>query len=629
MARFENLAQMQRESCKAFSDRPVFGEKKGGTYQWITYGEFAQMVEHCQGGLAQLGVGKGDRVACIANNRTEWAVGAYATYNLAAVWVPMYEAQLAKDWKYILNDCGAKVLIVANDAIYDKTRAFVEEIESLEHIVNLAGTGEGSWTGLLASGKAHAKAPNDVAPDDIMGLIYTSGTTGNPKGVVLSHANIVSNVDAIQGKFDIGPEDVSLSFLPWAHSFGQTAELHVLTSLGASLGLAESVQTLIQNFSEVKPTILISVPRVFNKIYDGLRKRMADESGFKRFMFQAGLKAAADKRGALDAGRSPGGWTKFRYGLFDKLVFSKVRDRFGGRLRYACSGGAALSPEVATFIDDMNITVYEGYGLTETSPIVTTNRPEARKIGSVGKAIPGVEVIIDGADGKPNTEGEVMVAGPNVMVGYYNLPDQTADVIFEQEGKRIFRTGDLGKLDDEGFLFITGRVKEIYKLENGKYVAPAPLEEQLQLSGYILQVFISGFNKPYNIALIVPDAEAVLRWANEHGVSGSLGELCENDAVRGLIQEELDKYGADFKGYERPRKFLLVPDEMTVDNGMLTPSMKMKRRTIEEVYGERLDALYAGEAEGRKAAPAKTDAGGTEAKAASKPATGEPAQPSE
>ena len=352
-----------------------------------------------------------------------------------------------------------------------------------------AATGEPagvvSYASLLNTG--HSVPSVMPKPSDTAGLIYTSGTTGNPKGVVLTHDNIASNVSATHAIFPMELADRSLSFLPWAHVFGQTAELHTLLSTGASMAICEGVDRILDNLAEVQPTLLFSVPRIFNKIYTSVQQQIAARPKAVQMLVHRALEVAAKER--------TGERLKVRelalLTLVDRLVFSKVRARFGGRLKYAFSGGAALSREVAEFIDSLGITVYEGYGLTETSPVVTANAPGARKIGSVGRPIPGVRVEIDpamgvskpSADGKSTRfEGEIVVYGHNVMQGYHNRPEENDKVMMPDGG---FRTGDLGKLDEDGFLWITGRIKEQYKLENGKYVTPVPIEEELKLSPFI------------------------------------------------------------------------------------------------------------------------------------------------
>lgn len=587
---YQTLNDLYRDAVQSYPNNRLFGTKRNGAYEWIAYKEFGELVDAFRGGLASLGIGKGDTVAIIANNRVEWAVAAYATYGIGAKFCPMYEAQLAKDWKYIIEDSEAKLLLVANQTIYDQTKGFVDEVDSLERVIFFDGPNDhdDSYAKLLEKGRQSPAEIADVGKDDICGFIYTSGTTGNPKGVLLSHYNICSNVNAIHGMLDIGETDVSLSFLPWAHSFGQTVELHALFSMGASLGLAESVQTIIANLAEVRPTLLFSVPRIFNRIYDGVHKKMEAEGGLKKSLFDSALQNSDRLREEQERGSVSFG-TNMKDKFFDKLVFSKIRERFGGRLRYAFSGGAALSPEVARFIDNLHITVYEGYGLTETSPIVTCNRPNARKIGSVGKPIPGVEVLLEPVEGYPDANvGEICVKGPNVMQGYHNLPDKTAEVI-DADGK--FHTGDLGRRDEEGYIFVIGRVKEQYKLENGKYVVPAPMEEQLKLSPFINQIMIEGTNKPFNVAAIVVDMDTTKEWASDKGMS--VEDALASPEFQEVMKGEIDKWGSNFKSYEKPKKFVLSSEEWSTENDMLTPSMKVKRRKVMEAFGDKLEALYA------------------------------------
>lgn len=589
--RFDSLVAIYEHATKSFADNPLFGTKRGGEWKWTTYREFAQITDDVRAGLAELGVGAGDRVAMIANNRAEWAIAAYATYGRAAAFVPMYESQHAKDWEYILRDCGAKVLICATEKVLDEILTVRDGLDQLEHVVVIDGKAKGgaiTWDELRAKGKGKRVPNARPAPDDLAGLIYTSGTTGNPKGVRLSHANLASNVSAMHEVFPMSPEDRSLSFLPWAHSFGQTVELHGLFSMGASMGIAESVDKIIDNLAEVKPTLLFSVPRIFNRIYDRLHKQMAEAPALRRRIFETAVANAAHRKKLAEQKRSSG-FADFKQRLFDRIVFQKVRDRFGGRLRYAFSGGAAISKEVAEFIDNLGITVYEGYGLTETSPIATANWPGARKIGSVGKAIPGVRIGIDlGATGDPRN-GEIVVYGHNVMQGYYNLPTEDEKVFTDDGG---FRTGDMGYLDDEGFLYITGRIKEQYKLENGKYVAPAPLEELLKLSPYIANTFVFGDNKPYNVALVVPDMKELAEWAQHHGIHKRGSELLADDKVTALLRDEVDKHSAEFKQFEKIKKIKLIDEDFTQDNGMLTPKLSLKRRVVMQRWGEELEKLY-------------------------------------
>ena len=588
------LVDLITHSTVTYADNPLIGQRSGdGDWSWTTYAEFSSALDRARGGLASLGVTAGDRVAIISDNRLEWAVGAYATYMLGAAWVPMYEAQTQKEWKFILRDCGAKVLFAATDGIRAQIEEIAADLPELSTIVVIddpAGGNAIDYTELLARGAENPVPVAVVDEADLAGLIYTSGTTGNPKGVMLSHANFASNINAIAEVFPLEEDDRSASFLPWAHSFGQTVELHALTYFGASTGLT-SAKTLTRDMPEIKPTILVSVPTVFNKVYDGLQKMMEAEGGVKKTMFDAAI-ANARKREQMRKRGARSRWVDLQNDLFDKIVFTKVRDAFGGRLKYAFSGGAAISVEVAEFISAVGVTVYEGYGLTETSPVVTANIRQARRIGSVGKPIPGVTVEIDTDRTGDPTVGEIVVHGPNVMMGYYNLPEEDAAVFTDNHG---FRTGDLGHIDEDGFLFIRGRIKEQYKLENGKYVVPSPIEEQLQLSGFISQVMVYGEQRPFNVAVVVPDFAYLEKWATDNGLdTADLDALLRDAQVRELYKTEINRAQSGIKQYERVRNFVLENEEFTPENGMLTPSLKIKRRAVMAKLGDEIDGLYDG-----------------------------------
>jgi long-chain acyl-CoA synthetase len=589
---FKNLVELYQSSIASHTDNKLFGTRQtDGSWDWMTYGQFGEAVDQARSGLAGLGVGPGDKVAVISDNRAEWAIGAYGTYSLGAWWVPMYEAQLAKDWKYILDDCGAKVVVVADDGIRAQIDDFRDELPNLEKIVVYSGDAGGdaiTFAELLARGSEGSVDAIQPAPDDVAGLIYTSGTTGNPKGVMLTHRNITSNVNEFPDLLPIDQNDRTASFLPWAHSFGQTVELHFIFGAGGSIGLT-SAKTLMEDLPQIQPTILVAVPTVFNRVYDGLQKMMAAKGGATKVIFDRAL-ANARTRSDLAAQNKTSRWVEFQNSIYDKIVFSKVREGFGGRLRYSFSGGAAISVEVAEFISALGMTVYEGYGLTETSPVATANRAGARKVGTVGQAIPGVSIEIDTDITSDPAIGEIVVHGPNVMKGYYNLPEEN-EAVFTPDGG--FRTGDLGALDDEGFLTIRGRIKEQYKLENGKYVVPSPIEEQLQLSGYVLNIMVSGEQRPYNVAVIVPDMEALTKWAADHGLADlSEDDLLGNDEVEDLYRREIDRLSGPIKRYEQVKRFALEAEEFTPENGMLTPSLKIKRRAVMAKYGDDIDALY-------------------------------------
>lgn len=593
---FETLVDIFTHSIGKFPERELFGTKLGGEWRWVTYEDFGARVKWAIGGLSSLGVGPGDVVAMISNNRVEWAVLAYATFARGAALVPMYEAQSVADWEFIARDAQAKVLVVANDAALEKALVFAPSIPSLEQIVVIDRPSSGrrdrlsgkpiAYSDLLSSAPMEPLQPTG---NDLACILYTSGTTGNPKGVLLTHSNFASNVSAVHQVFPIDEVDRSLSFLPWAHAFGQTTELHCLFSMGASIAIAESVDRILDNLAEIHPTLLFSVPRIFSRIYTAVQKQIAAKPRVIQELVTRAMAVGASMR----AGKAVGFGDRMILAIADRLVFSRVRARFGGRLKYAFSGGAAIAKEVAEFIDTLGIQVYEGYGLTETSPIATVNYPGNRKIGSVGLPLPEVriEIVPLGAGEGVRGEGEVVVYGPCVMRGYHNRPDDNA-AVFTLDGG--FRTGDMGRLDRDGYLFLTGRIKEQYKLENGKYVVPTPIEEALKLSLFITNAMVYGDNRPFNIALIVPNHDSLRAWAQTHRLDASnIERLLQRDEVRELIRREIADTAAQFKGFEAIRDFILIADDFTLERGMMTPSLKLKRRNVLSEYGDRIDGLYA------------------------------------
>jgi long-chain acyl-CoA synthetase len=582
---FKNLVDLYEQSCRDFAQHDLFGTKVDGQWRYITYADFKRRVDDFRGGLKRIGVGAGDRVAIIADNCVEWAVAAYATYGLRATFVPMYEAQPADEWIFILNDCTAKVVIASKRAIVQLLAERRVEVPSLTHIigVELPADDARAFKTIESQGTANPAPAEHPAPGEIAGFIYTSGTTGLPKGVVLTHANFCSNVNDVNVVFPLGPTDRSLAFLYWAHAFGQTAELHSLLSLGLSIAINDAIENLVSNLAEVKPTVLIAVPRIFNRVYAGITRQMEDKPGAIQALFRSGL-AAATRR---SRGESLGPFAALSLALADALIFRKVRARLGGRLRFAVSGSAALSKEVAEFVDALGIDVYEGYGLSEASPVVSTNSPGHQRIGSVGRALPSVRIVIDTEVTGDPENGEIVIYGDNVMQGYHNRPEESAQAFTADRG---LRTGDMGRLDKDGYLYITGRIKEQYKLENGKYVVPSPLEEKLKLSPHILNVMLYGENRAHNVAIVVPNPEGLERWAKQNGKT--LGDPTKDPAVKALLQSELDRLSASFKSYERPKNVLVVSEDFTVPNGLLTPSLKVKRRAVVAKYEKALVALY-------------------------------------
>jgi long-chain acyl-CoA synthetase len=589
----DNLVELLEESVVKFSGNQLFGTKNSqGMYEWITYGEFGKRVDSLRAGLAGLGVGQGDTVGLIANNCAEWAVAAFASYGLGARYVPMYESELVHVWKYIIKDAAIKILFVANAKVGAKVASFVDEIESLEKIFVIDGEGDDSMSGLEAAGQGKPVDSKRPGPHDIAALIYTSGTTGDPKGVLLSHGNFTSNCQAGWHMYpELNAESRSLSILPWAHSYGETAELYNFIQIGGSVGFAEDVTTVGDDLQKVQPTHLIAVPRVFNKIYNGIWTKVNEEGGIKRKLFVMGVNAAKTKRELGARGQSNLG-VNLKAAFADKVVFSKIRQKFGGRMIAAMTASATMNKEIAYFFFDIGIPVYDCYGLTETSPALTMNGPAAFKFGSVGKPIEKVKIVIDKEFGDSEKgDGEIIAYGPNIMQGYHNKPEQTAEVMTEDGG---FRTGDLGRIDEEGFLHITGRIKEQYKLENGKYVFPATIEEAIKLLPTIANAMVYGDGRPYNICFIVPEFEAFKSLAARHGVSMEPKELIELQELQASLKEEIEKQLAGkFGKYEIPKKFVFLADDFSVENGMLTQTMKLKRRVVLEELKDKIEAQYA------------------------------------
>jgi len=588
----DNLVEILEQSVRKYPDDPLFGTKNdSGSYDWVTYKDVGIRVDNLRGGLAGLGVGRDDTVGIIANNSAEWGIAAFASFGLGARYVPMYESELAHVWKYIVTDSTVKILFVSNPEICEKVKAFAGSIPSLERIITINGKGENSMEEVEKRGEKNPIPAIHPDPDDIAVLIYTSGTTGEPKGVLLSHGNLTSNSRAGLNMYpEITEGGASLSILPWAHSLGQTAEFYSLISIGGAIGIMERVETIAEDLALVRPTWLIAVPRVFNKIYDGLWARVNERGGLAKKIFVMGVESAREKRELAERGRSCF-FTNLKVRIADRIVFKKIRDRLGGRLMGSLTGGAAMNIEVARFFLDIGIPLYNCYGLMETSPAVSMNASFDYRLGSVGKAIEDVRISIDSSIvGENSEDGEIIVYGPNVMKGYHNKPEETAKVMTADGG---FRTGDRGRLDEDGFLYLTGRIKEQYKLENGKFVFPVGLEEEIKLVPFVENAMVYEDGKPYNVCLVAPDFQVLGKYAKRHNLSPDPGDLAKNREVQDLIGNAIiDILKGQYGNYEIPKKFIFIPEGFTTENGFLTQTMKLKRRMIIEHYRDRIEGLY-------------------------------------
>lgn len=589
---YKDLCELYESSVKRYASRPLFGVRESRGWHWLSYRDFASRVDTLRAALVQGGLSRGDRVALIAPNGTDWAAIAFATYTAGGVLVPIYPYQRYDDWLDILRDASPRYVFTHNIEAASAVHSWRADLDPNMTVVCTSHrriAGAISLDELTERALWESRTVLRPKPSDLCSLIYTSGTMGRPKGVELTHANVAANLNSLQRIFPVTADDRSLSYLPWAHAFGQVVELYGLFSMGASLALAPSEEDIMKSLHEVKPTLLFSVPKLFNRIYDTLQERIHERGALARRLFDDGLDNARIRRRVRGAGKARG-TVELKAKLYDRFVFQPVRAQFGGHVRYAVCGGAALAPEVAEFVDSLGITLYEGYGLTECSPIVSANWPGARKLGSVGKPLPSVRVLVDHEVGPNSRDGEIVVYGPNVTRGYHNLPDETAQALTRDGG---LRTGDLGYIDKDGFLYVTGRIKEQYKLDNGRYVVPTPLEAELRSSHYIRSAMVYGDGRPYNIALIVPHLDSLREWAAEHQVRAvDIPSLLRHPEVERLYADEIERYSESFREYERVRAFVLLERDFTVEDGTLTHTQKIRRREVMMRYQRMVDELY-------------------------------------
>jgi long-chain acyl-CoA synthetase len=563
------------------------------TWESISSAELLRRVSGLSMALVELGVKPGDRVALFAANRPEWHTADFAINGSGAITVPVYFNESPERTTYILKHSGAHVIIVAGADQLTKLLACRPQLPELDHVI-VADAGNNLPTECLRYETLIASAAGSeiasyrmraaqVLPGQLCSIIYTSGTTGEPKGVMLTHNNMSSNVTDSCATFDFdSATDVALSFLPLAHVYGRMLDYIYLFN-GVSVAYVEAIDLVPQALLEVHPTVIAAVPRFFEKIYSKLMEQGSKATGVKRKLFDWAVgvarRAAPWRTGAK--GASP--LLKIQWAIADKLVYKKVRAGTGGKLRMVFSGGAPLSKELAEFFWSIGIPIYQGYGLTETSPILTSNYPQNRS-GSSGRPIPNVLIRI-GAD------GEILAKGPCVMQGYYKSPDATREVI-DSEG--WLHTGDIGYLDADNYLFITDRKKDLIKTAGGKFVAPQPIENALKTSPYITDAMIIGDQRRFIVALIVPNATTVSAKVQDQGVHfSSSKEMIAHPAVRALIEAEVKRLTAHLAQWETIKRFALLPEDFTFDNGSLTFTLKLKRRVVEQNYREIIDKLYA------------------------------------
>src|SRR3984893_17309792 len=573
--------------------------RRDGRWEAISSQEFLRRVAGLSAALVELGVKPGDRVGLFSANRPEWHTADFAITGAGAVTVPIYFNESPDRTTYILKHCGAKVVFVVGVPQLKKLLAVRASLPELEQIVVADGGSDVPseclrYETLIAGASAadissYRMRASQVLPGQLASLIYTSGTTGEPKGVMLTHTNFCSNVTDVGHDFQLNPaEDVALSFLPLAHVYGRTMD-YIYIFQGAALAYVESIDAVAQALLEVRPTITAAVPRFFEKIYARLVEQGSKNTGVKRMLFDWAMRVA-EMSAQWRASQSQAGLAvTLQQKLSDALVYRKIRIGMGGRLRLISSGGAPLSKDLAEFFWAVGYSIYQGYGLTETSPIVSSNYPENR-MGSSGKPIPNVQV-------RAAEDGEILVRGPCVMQGYYKNPEATREVL---SADGWFCTGDIGYLDEDRYLFITDRKKDLIKTAAGKFVAPQPIENALKNSPFLLNAMVVGDKRKYVVALLVPNAVKSSETAREDGIKfASNAEMPSNPWVRSLIESEVRRLTANLAQYESIKRFALLPEDFTFDNGTLTFTLKLKRRIVEQHYRKIIDELYADAAEPR------------------------------
>ncbi|MFD1426549.1 long-chain acyl-CoA synthetase [Kroppenstedtia sanguinis] len=596
-----NLLAMVWQTVERGPDRKVLMYKEGGAYRSITYGEMWEQVRETAAGLAYLGVEPGDKVAILSNNNPMWPVTDLAVASLAAVSVPIYPTLTADQVQYILKNADCRTAVVETEDQLHKIRSTDAEVS---HLIVMKPTpdlseGEGllSFDSVREVGRKHPRSDWEdgwrrIGGDQLFTIIHTSGTTGPPKGAMLTHRNLLANIEGVQFWIvELVPEDVCLSYLPLSHVFERMAGQFVPMRAGATIAYAESIDTIEENLLEVRPTVMTTVPRLLEKIYAKVQEQMASASSLKQKIFNWAVDVGRRRYDVLVEarmdlllkGESMPSDLRRKFTLADRLVFRQIKDRVGGRLRGLVSGAAPLNPKIARFFWSIDIPVLEGYGLTEASPVISANPMMRSRIGTVGKPLPNLEV-------KMGLDGEILARGPSIMQGYYKNEEATRKAI--QDG--WLHTGDLGEWTPDGFLRVVDRKKNLIVLSTGKNVAPQPVENHITNSRYISQAVVIGNGRKYVIALVVPNYENLLPWAGKRSLPEQDPEnLAEHPEVKGLLQKEVDKYTKGFAAYEIPKKTIVCGKEWSIEGGELTPTLKVKVNVVEEKYQDLIEAAYA------------------------------------
>jgi len=569
--------------------------KSGGQWVSISSDEMLERTQRIAAGLHAIGVHGGDRVALLSESRVEWTLTDAGSIFAGAVDVPIYPTLTPPQVRYILNDSGACVLFVADREKLVELKDVLGECPQVKHVILFDGEGITADDGLTLAQLEEKgrellqreldfidRVTSEINPEDLATIIYTSGTTGEPKGVMLTHSNLVSNLVDSSGHLSFGEHDTALSVLPLSHVFERQA-MYMYLHKGMAVYFAESLLTIGANLREVHPTVLVGVPRIFEKIYQRIRERAAERGKLSVVLLAWSVAVARDYATLVIAHRPIPAFLKFKHWIASKLIFSKWQNAFGGKMRILVSGGAALPEDLAFTYIGAGIPIVQGYGLTETSPVITTGRLEDNRPGTVGKAIPNVEIRIA-------EDGEIEVRGPNIMQGYYNKPDETR-AVFTADG--WFKTGDVGTIDQEGFLRITDRKKELFKTSGGKYISPQPIEQAIKGSRFVNQVVLIGAERKFPAALVVPVWEQIESYCKLKGIEiTNHTELCRHPRIVDLIQRQIDGFTPNLAKYERIKKVALLENEFTIEGGELTPTLKVKRRVIDQKYKDVIERLY-------------------------------------
>jgi long-chain acyl-CoA synthetase len=588
-----SLSRLFLESCRTYPKPVRMSVKRGGVWVKIATDEIEMTVRRLSLGFQDLGFGPGDRLAILSENRPEWVMADFAALAAGGVVVPIYTSLPPDQIRYILDNSGAKIVVCSDLGMWRKVEAVRTGLPALERVIVIEGdppAGTHAFSDVVEMGRrVESEAPGRfersaeaVRPGDLASIIYTSGTTGLPKGVMLSHANFTSNVQALTEVIDFCAADSALSFLPLSHVLERTGT-YFLFHVGATIAYAESIEAVAVNLVEVRPTIIISVPRLFEKIYSRIMDQIMAGSRLKRGIFVWAL-ATGKKHTALTiVGKPVPAHLSFKHALAKKLVFSKITARTGGRIRYAICGGAPLSKDIVEFFFAIGIHVLPGYGLTETSPVLTANTPPDRiRFGTVGKTLPGIELRIA-------EDGEILARGPNIMMSYYKNEADTREVL--KDG--WLYTGDVGRFDEDGFLIITDRKKDILVTSGGKNIAPQPIESLIQASPFIASAVVVGNSRKFVSALIVPDFEKLEAYAKAHGIAfRDRADLSRRPEIAAFLLDEVNRMTPALASYERVKKIVVLEREFDLDLGEVTPTLKVRRNIVERKYADIIESLY-------------------------------------